>query len=1638
MRPHVRFSFLTLFIFSIFTFSIQSQPCIVPDNGTGTATLPPIGCDYSSQDEVWYIIDGLPAGSTIELDGPLTDLICCDFCLLCSMPLPPGECEGVGSSLGGNFHCFEATLDFDFNGTGDLAGFNRHIAIPVFVEVHTGPRNPGDPVQTFPAEIYRMQGQLFGDPDFCDFTITAGIDYGLPGPGETTLTDLGGGLYNIDSFFDITYQIDFVGCPGSLLDGMAGTTTATITGVRAGEPYLPPIPLYAGDDQYTSPCGTIEFGENRDYDPIYADFFGPGSDPFDGIIALVGQPSDGSQFPQADVIISRPSDILIEPGMTETVPIEMIQLSLKSTDPIKVTYGGGMTESFFDVFVELEPGFPSTGTTDITQIDDYGGEFDYVIELFLEFTFIEVGTGANFVFSPGGWGINYTSGPNLWTLSPISGEFDVVSDERVILQSAAGTTIELLPLPIRFDDFLVAVDELGSVEFSDGTGWNGGEWYYYPEYPWTNVWFYNHPYTPDRRKIIDGTMTLEPRDPGIWSEVEIVWNWTTPNWPGWPDVDHPPLPEDINGDEDEFIVRSDMYLPNPFIYTFSGIIDGPIPVQLTVPYEILDYNPEWLSVDIRGSNFILSGDFQHICWTEGSCTEQDVDFGDAPDPTYPTLLASDGARHIINPNVYMGILIDSEPDGWQDPNALGDDLLDGNDDEDGVIFNPLYIGTSVDVDVTVSVDGYINAWIDFDIDGGWAEPNDQIFFDEPVTAGPNTLTFNVPAGIASGSTFARFRFNTVGGLTYTGLADDGEVEDYMVDITTVESSYKWEQLPDLSPTGMDVDATFNPIDPEISLILADDFLCTETGNITDIHIWGSWLNDHFPFGNNPAEVQFTFSIHADIPAGVQAPWSMPGEVLWTKIWIPTPADFELIDSGPEDWYNPFIPMWLNDNHFMAVKYNYILDPEDYFYQTGTEQDPIVYWLDVQAMPLDIDPECRFGWKTSLDHWNDDAVWTIGNEPYFGPWEELRYPPGHEMELQSIDLAFVINEEEPTDEYDFGDAPEDALAYPSLGVVGNFPTCVGVPVAGWIEHQTTDLFFMPWFDLENEGNAGLCPTFNPNQYNHDECFADGDAGLMFPDGFTIVGPVGSETVQPCAGANNQHLGYTCQQAIWGTDIDIEVHNNLANGSYAYLNILVDWNQDGQWSGFSNCPGGPVQEHVLVDFPIPHGYIGPVSPLIGGLPLPIGPNPGYVWVRFSLTEVMVDNGWNGEGSFEDGETEDYLLLILEQEDELDFGDASDLPYPTLLPNGARHIIDPTMYLGNIIDPELDGQPDPNALGDDNDGTDDEDGVIIIPALSDIRPGGNIWYDVQASSVGFLSIWIDWDANGSWGETDNLVLADWSVASGPNSTILGIPPTAVIGDTYARFRFSSMSGLSYTGQAPDGEVEDYEITIGGDVDVILKAFLEGPFNGTNMNTDLNSGNLIPLGQPYNSNSTAPWYYTGTESVVSIPNPNVVDWVMVEFRDAPSPAAATSATMVSQQAAFILADGSVVALDGVSPVKTNGIFSHNLYVVIWHRNHLGIMSSGPIVPTGINQYTYDFTGGPGQAYLNGQKNLGGGIYGLAGGDGKPDGFIDNQDIISIWTLAAGATGYIMVDYNLDTQVDNQDKNNIWYPNIGSGSQVP
>lgn len=428
-----------------------------------------------------------------------------------------------------------------------------------------------------------------------------------------------------------------------------------------------------------------------------------------------------------------------------------------------------------------------------------------------------------------------------------------------------------------------------------------------------------------------------------------------------------------------------------------GIGDIPMPMLWRELFYPPQHEIAGLSIDLA---FVLNGPIQ----------QDQYDFGDAPDAPYPTTLANNGAYHTIT-NLMLGGLIDGEPDGQPNASATGDDMANIAD-EDGVVFTSvLKPGQPATVDVTASIAGLLDAWVDFNASGSW-EASEVIFSSVPLNPGVNNLSFNVPAAVAENSdTFARFRLSSAGGLGPDGILPsgaipDGEVEDYKVHIED-RYAFKWIQDPDLDVTGIDVNVTAAPGLP--AFILADDFLCDRSGPVTDIHIWGSWLADYEPFDDDPGAVVFTLSFHADVPADTAAgDYSHPGEVLWIHTFQPGEFQVERVPIVLEEgWMNP-PDDYIYPGDTNCWRYRFYVPPHEAFHQEGSEQEPLVYWLDVQARP--VDKFAWFGWKTSMIHWNDDATWGAGEEPYPGPWSELRYPPQHQFAGHSMDMAFALYED----------------------------------------------------------------------------------------------------------------------------------------------------------------------------------------------------------------------------------------------------------------------------------------------------------------------------------------------------------------------------------------------------------------------------------------------------------------------------------------------------------------------------------------------------------------------------------------------------------------------------------------------------
>ncbi len=390
---------------------------------------------------------------------------------------------------------------------------------------------------------------------------------------------------------------------------------------------------------------------------------------------------------------------------------------------------------------------------------------------------------------------------------------------------------------------------------------------------------------------------------------------------------------------------------------------------------------------------------------------EEYDFGDAPDPDYPTLHVSGGAYHILVDGIHLGNSVEPDTNGQPDPDALGDDLVDGTDDEDGVTFtSPIVIGGTANVTVNASINGRLNAWVDFTGDGDWTAADDHVFINTPLTAGDNHLSFSVPASAGNGITFARFRFNTDGDVSFTGMATDGEVEDYKIKIGRERPSLKWAQPPLFNSGSPFPDCFWGWDERSVhkAVIAADDWLCVNPQPVTAIEWWGSYAEWDTTAPPPVAPYKFHLGIWTDMPATEDRPWSHPLTLVWAGTVERERANerADRCDFYPEEMSAPD----------QAFRYVYEIPEEEWFFQEG---DETIYWLSISAVYEDIPEEHVWGWKTRPHYFNDDAVViTDPVDPNIGDG----FGDGHPIS-PDWDLAFVLHTHEVSLELDFGDAPD---------------------------------------------------------------------------------------------------------------------------------------------------------------------------------------------------------------------------------------------------------------------------------------------------------------------------------------------------------------------------------------------------------------------------------------------------------------------------------------------------------------------------------------------------------------------------------------------------------------------------------------
>ncbi|HRY33433.1 MAG TPA: GEVED domain-containing protein, partial [Bacteroidales bacterium] len=682
-----------------------------------------------------------------------------------------------------------------------------------------------------------------------------------------------------------------------------------------------------------------------------------------------------------------------------------------------------------------------------------------------------------------------------------------------------------------------------------------------------------------------------------------------------------------------------------------------------------------------------------------------ADFGDAPD-TYTTLYASGGPYHMMPSNLWLGDSIDYDIDGMPGANCLGDDN-NLTDDEDGVnVPHNLSRGNPGFFFVKASAaGGYLNTWVDYNHDGDFGDPDEQVFTNLPLHAGVNKLGFLVPGNAMTGATAARFRLSSQAGISFGGPAPDGEVEDHMIEISPAPGGYKWIQPPDPFQSGLHAhDYQSSQVYEEY--VVADDWICMG-GVITDIHWKGNYEidgqgNEIRGSGIDHFKVRFYMS-----PAGGCLPATSPF-ITWT---IPFSASVETA-SGI-----------MNNEGCMIYDYLYYLT-EPFQQETGTH-----YWISITAYALNPSAPPRWRWQES---YRTEApvlcaavTRTIQNN-IPSPWNPLSWQG-------SIfgNMAFELTNQIPM--LDYGDAPDPA-----------YPTTL---VSNGARHDTITLH--PYMGLlkDLEANGLQNATASGDDLNN----TDDEDGVVFTT-----------------------------DLIPGQNAGITVTASIAN---ALLQGWIDFNADGDWSD--------AGEQIITNLATSPGP----NNITFGVPANAATDTTFARFRISTQPNLSFTGYASNG-----EVEDYLVEIIQP---LDFGDAPDPSYPTLLAsNGARHVIS-GLKLGNLIDGETDGQPNNGATGDDNSNLPDEDGVTLLWGMNIGSPTA---ITVNASAACMLDAWADFNADGDWSDAGEQIFASRPLIAGNNILNFIVPAGAVSDVSYFRYRVTSNGGLSFNGPAAEGEVEDY----------------------------------------------------------------------------------------------------------------------------------------------------------------------------------------------------------------------------------------
>ncbi len=214
-----------------------------------------------------------------------------------------------------------------------------------------------------------------------------------------------------------------------------------------------------------------------------------------------------------------------------------------------------------------------------------------------------------------------------------------------------------------------------------------------------------------------------------------------------------------------------------------------------------------------------------------------------------------------------------------------------------------------------------------------------------------------------------------------------------------------------------------------------------------------------------------------------------------------------------------------------------------------------------------------------------------------------------------------------------------------------------------------------------------------------------------------------------------------------------------------------------------------------------------------------------------------------------------------------------------------------------------------------------------------------------------------------------------------------------------------------------------------VNIKVLLEGDLMGSPNNNM--KGALSALFPTHNGNFVSPYENGDTINTLPLTSVRISDWIRISLRSVSNVGPGEDYTTVAEADAFVLIDGTVVDTKGNPYIRFEGATESNYYIMVHHRNHIGIMSSQPVILS-INEAsvpTWDFTV-LNNIYLQNAAVVNGRAALYAGVAIKELGVVSNACLNAILDTMRGSNmgelRYEFTDINMDGSTSTQDRNDI------------